>query len=163
MPPIRKMESRDVDALAAHFPDKRERLFNEYYLEQLQNRHLVLVAVEAVQQDNGADEKKFIYYGYACIVWEATYTQFWRRHIPEIGALEVTEAHRRQGIGTALVQACEDIIREKGFPTVGAAIGQDEENEGANQLFSGLGYVFDGSDRTSSGDIRYFVKSLSQS
>src|SRR5215510_10427263 len=113
MLPIQKMQKRDIEDLEALFPDKREGQFDDYYLEHLQDIRTVLVAVEK------DEEGERTYFGYVTIRWESGYTQFWRRNIPEIVDLNVAESYRRQGIGSALIAACESLVREKGYAMIG--------------------------------------------
>jgi GNAT superfamily N-acetyltransferase len=58
---------------------------------------------------------------------------------PEIGGLAVwPEELRSRGIGTELVRAAEELVRERGLPVVGIGVGRD--NAGAAALYARLGY-----------------------
>jgi GNAT superfamily N-acetyltransferase len=133
MPPIQRMQQRDIEALEALFPDITEGQFEADYLEQLQNIRTVLVAVEK------DEEGERTYFGYVSIHWTSDYTEFWRRNIPEIVDLQVAEPYRKQGIGSALVAACETLVREKGYTTLGTSIKQNDA--AATRFYSELGYV----------------------
>ena len=133
MPPIQKMHKRDIEALEDLFPDTTEGQFEADYLEQLQDIRTVLVAIEK------DEEGERTYFGYATIRWTSNYTEFWRRNIPEIVDLQVAEPYRRQGIGAALVAACETLVREKGYTILGTSIKQNDAD--ATCFYSELGYV----------------------
>ena len=154
MPPIRLMQNRDIEPLIALFPDKPEERFEEYYIEHLQDIRTVLVAVE--KDEEGART----YFGYVTLLWTSNYTQFWRRNIPEIADLNVAEAYRKQGIGSALIQACEALVREKGYPTIGISVEQSKDYADANRLYPKLGYVADGFGITPDDNELHLIKSL---
>jgi GNAT superfamily N-acetyltransferase len=133
MPPIQKMQQRDIEALEALFPDTTKGQFEADYLEQLQDIRTVLVAVEK------DEEGERTYFGYASILWTSNYTEFWRRNIPEIADLQVTEPYGRESIGSALVAACESLVREKGYTTLGTSIKQNDA--AVSRFYAELGYV----------------------
>src|SRR5262249_19319520 len=58
--------------------------------------------------------------------------------VPVLNHLEVTERWQRRGIGTALVHACEDAARERGFEVLLLGVGLD--NPDAKRLYERLGY-----------------------
>jgi GNAT superfamily N-acetyltransferase len=152
MPPIQRMQQRDIEALEALFPDTTEEQFEADYLEQLQNIRTVLVAVEK------DEEGERTYFGYVTIFWTSNYTEFWRRNIPEIADLQVAESYRRQGIGSALIAACESLVREKGYPTLGTSIKQNDA--AANRLYSELDYVLPDFGTTPRDQTVHLIKSL---
>jgi len=154
---IRKMQRRDQEPLAEQFPHKREGRFEDYYLDQLQGKCILLVAYDASAE---ADEPRYL--GYVTLQWESTYTQFWRRGIPEIADLNVMEARRKQGIGSALITACEDAAREAGYEAIGISVVQSEEYAAANRLYPALGYEPDGFGITRSDNELHLMKSLTQ-
>ncbi|MEV0675291.1 GNAT family N-acetyltransferase [Actinosynnema sp. NPDC050436] len=58
---------------------------------------------------------------------------------PELNGLDVWPPElRSQGIGTALITAAEDLVRERGYPRIG--LGVDDENPRASALYLRLGY-----------------------
>jgi len=152
---IRKMQRRDQEPLAERFPHKREGRFEEYYLEHLQNLRVLFVAYEKREDEEPR------YLGYVTLQWESKYTQFWRRTIPEITDLNVAEPYRKQGIGSALIAACETEARRAGFSTIGISVEQSEEYAAANRLYPTLGYEPDGHGITPDDNELHLVKKLS--
>ena len=84
------------------------------------------------------------YFGFVQLFWESTYTQFWRRNVSEITSLNVAEGSRRQGIGTALIHACEDFAREAGHPKIGIGVEDTLHDAFLVMLYESLGYVIEG-------------------
>lgn len=154
MPPIRKMQGRDVEGLTDLYPEKGAEQFESYYVEHLQDKRTVFVAVAK------SDEGEFTYFGYVTLVWESGYTQFWRRNIPEIVDLNVAAPYRKQGIGSDLIAACENFAREKGYPTLGISVEQSPDYAAANRLYPALGYAPDGFGITEHDNELHLVKSL---
>lgn len=135
---IRKIQSRDVQSLADTFFHQNYDYFESMYLEHLQEQRLCFVAVE--KDDDGERH----YYGYVSLLWESGYTQFWRRNIPEITDLYVLASQRRQGIGTALITACEKAVGGKGQNKVGISVIQDKKHKFVQSLYQASGYTDDG-------------------
>lgn len=82
--------------------------------------------------------------GYVQLNWKPTYVPFRRLDIPEIQDLNVVPAARRQGVGAALVEACEKTAREKGRTDIGIAVGLYPRYGAAQRLYVRRGYVPDG-------------------
>jgi len=151
---IRKMQSRDQLLLADSFPQIAPAHFESYYLDQLTKRRIVFVAMQ-----QRAGEGRLL--GYVTLLWEAPYTQFWRRRIPEIVDLNVVAAYRRQGIGSALLAQCELAARQQNYRQIGISVLQDaEEYQAANQLYRRLGYTPDGFGPTPADHAQHLVKAL---
>lgn len=83
------------------------------------------------------------YLGHAKLVWQTDYPPFRAAGIPEIQDLNVLPAHRRQGIGTALITRCESTARERSA-TIGIGVGLHPGYNNAQKLYAALGYKLDG-------------------
>jgi len=98
---------------------------------------------------------------YVTLLRRSEYPRFAAAGCPEINDLFVGKAHRRRGIGRALVRAAESLAEQRGYERVG--IGVWEHGDGAAlRLYEDLGYRWDGqpSRSTPAGSIRYLVKEL---
>lgn len=131
---IRKILSRDQEALSEAFPHQAEGRFEDYYIEHLREIRLVFLALE--QDEDGNRE----YFGYAGILWEAPSTALWQRNIAEIVDIFVQKNARRKGIARALIAACEAAAREKGQRKLGLSVGRGDVFAPARQLYEKLGY-----------------------
>jgi len=154
MPLIRKIQSRDVQSLADRFSHQDYNYFETFYLEHLQAQRQVFVSVE---KDKAG---KRHYYGYVSLSHESAYTQFWRRNIPEITDLYVLASHRKQGIGKALIAACESSAKEGGYSQIGISVIQTEENKFIQRIYEKLGYVGDGFGASVDNNQVHLVKQL---
>ena len=148
---IRRMVSADSEALAQTFEEWHKPLsqFENYYLEHLLEKRLVLVAwlhEEAI--------------GYTTLMWESHYTHFWRRRIPEVVDLNVWPTYQRQGIGTALIARCESEAKQRGYSTLGISVVQDNDYAKAERLYRALGYEPDGFGITQEDNELHLVKKL---
>lgn len=83
------------------------------------------------------------YAGHIKLVWASHHPHFIRESIPEIQDLNVLPNHRCRGLGTSLIQRCEQIARERS-PTVGIGVGLHPGYNNAQRLYSKLGYILDG-------------------
>lgn len=61
--------------------------------------------------------------------------------VPQLYHFQVREDYRRRGIGTALLRAAEDILRQRGYTRV--LLGVDLSNKDAFRLYERRGYVPD--------------------
>lgn len=148
---IRPLRAADCHLLADLYPEKGDALFERYYLEHLRDLRPVWVAV--LPDGELA--------GYVCLLWESPYTQFWRRNVPEIVDLNVIEEQRRQGIGSALIAACESAAQERGYRRIGISVVQDDPDyAAARSLYPSLGYEPDGFGITREDNERHLWKTL---
>jgi GNAT superfamily N-acetyltransferase len=83
------------------------------------------------------------YVGHTKLVWQPDYLGFVEKGIPEIQDLNVLPAYRKQGIGTGLIQACEDLASE-GFDEIGIGVGLHPGYNNAQRLYAKRGYILDG-------------------
>lgn len=153
---IRKMIATDAGAIAEVFETwhKTVEQYERYYLEQLLNKRLVLVAVHP---DDGIT-------GYVTILWESNYSHFWRRSIPEIVDLNVWPSFQRRGIGTALIRACEIQAKQRGYSIMGISVVQDDPDyAAARRLYPALGYIPDGFGVTPEDNELHLILNLSKS
>jgi GNAT superfamily N-acetyltransferase len=126
-----------VDVLSAAFTalgwsGKTPDLFNRYVEQQAAGDRVVVVGE--------IDEKPV---GYACVVWTSDYAHFREVHIPEIVDLNVLPRHRRQGLGTALLNAAESMIASRAT-AAGIAVGLSADYAPAMLLYLKRGYLPDG-------------------
>jgi GNAT superfamily N-acetyltransferase len=82
--------------------------------------------------------------GYAAIVWESDYAGFRSRGIPLIHQVAVAGPFRRQGVATLIMDAAEQLARDRGIATLGITVGLSGEYGPAQQLYGRRGYVPDG-------------------
>jgi GNAT superfamily N-acetyltransferase len=148
---IRRMISSDAEAIAETFDSwhKPVSQFEAYYMDQLLEKRLVLIA--------WIDD---VAIGYTTILWESSYSQFWRRRIPEIVDLNVWPTYQKQGIGTALIARCEAEARQRGYIVMGISVEQSEDYTKAERLYRALGYEPDGFGITPEDNELHLIKSL---
>ncbi|MCU0512847.1 MAG: GNAT family N-acetyltransferase [Anaerolineae bacterium] len=150
---IRSLLATDAEALAELFAPWHKPLsqFEQYYLEQLLDKRLVLVALSPAAGPMG----------YVTILWESPYTHFWRRGIPEIVDLNVMTAYQRRGVGSALIARCEAQARQRGYRRLGISVVQaDPDYAAARRLYPALGYVPDGFGLTPEDHELHLFKTL---
>ena len=135
---LRPLETRDVAPIAAAFAalgwDKPAAQYERYLQDQEAGRRVVLVAF-------AADDA---FAGYLTVVWESGYPAFRDANIPEIVYFNVLPPLRRNGIGTRLMDAAEQLIAERGFATAGIGVGMTPDYGAAQRLYVRRGYVPDG-------------------
>lgn len=105
----------------------------KYFNEQSQHSRSVLVARVAG-----------VFCGYVTVKWKSDYSFFIQSNIPEIADLNVLPDFRGKGIGTKLIQACEDRIKHQGYTTVGLGVGLTADYGSAQRLYIQLGFMPDG-------------------
>jgi GNAT superfamily N-acetyltransferase len=131
------LEESDLDEIVLAFKligwNKPRSIYEAYYKEQAEGIRSVIVA-----KDNG----KFC--AYATIRWKPDYDSFAQKNIPEISDLNVLPAHRKHGIGSALINACETMAKERGYTNIGLGVGMTADYGDAQRLYVRLGYIPDG-------------------
>ena len=164
------LNKNDFDEIVAAFKmigwNKPRSLYEAYLKEQSEDIRSVIVAKENNQ-----------FCAYVTIKWKSDYDSFARQRIPEIADLNVLPSHRKQGIGTALINACEAIAKERAYTDIGLGVGMTADYGNAQRLYVHLGYVPDarglhyqchslpyGKEVTIDDDlVLFFTKSLSSS
>ena len=91
-----------------------------------------------------AEEDGALPLGYVQLIWSPVYPLFRRMNIPEIQDLNVIPDARQQGIGSALVDACEALVLEKGYGDIGISVGLHSGFGAAQRLYIRKGYLPDG-------------------
>ncbi len=132
---IRPMFQSDIDAILSAFKaqgwEKPRSVLEEYYEKAEKDELSVFVAQK---QDHIA--------GYCILYPKARSGPF--KGIPEIADFNVFEPHRRQGIGTALIDAAENAARLVS-PTVTLGVGLHAGYGDAQRMYVKRGYIPDGS------------------
>jgi len=82
--------------------------------------------------------------GYVAIVWESNFDGFRDRGIPLVHQLAVAGPFRRQGVATLLMDAAEQLARERGIATLGITVGLSGEYGPAQRLYGQRRYIPDG-------------------
>jgi GNAT superfamily N-acetyltransferase len=82
--------------------------------------------------------------GYVAIVWESNYAGFRSRGIPLVHQIAVAEPWRRRGVATLLMDAAEQLARDRGTATLGITVGLFDDYGPAQRLYGRRGYIPDG-------------------
>jgi GNAT superfamily N-acetyltransferase len=82
--------------------------------------------------------------GYVAVLWESAFAGFRDRGIPLVHQVAVAGPFRRQGVATLLMNAAEQLARERGIATLGITVGLFDEYGPAQRLYGRRGYVPDG-------------------
>ena len=82
--------------------------------------------------------------GYVAIVWESNFAGFRDLGIPLVHQLAVAAPWRRRGVATLLMDAAEQLARERGVAALGITVGLFDEYGPAQRLYGRRGYVPDG-------------------
>ena len=130
---IRECSETDLDALDRFLPTRPPRQVHaEHFALQDAGRWTYLVA-----WDDDA-----VPVGVGVIRWEGWSDEAALAALPGcpvLTNLQVQEARRGQGVGTALIQVAEELVRARGFGTIGIAVADD--NPKAAKLYANLGYA----------------------
>jgi GNAT superfamily N-acetyltransferase len=82
--------------------------------------------------------------GYVAIVWESNYAGFRTRGIPLVHQIAVAGPWRRRGVATLLMDAAEQLARDRGIVTLGITVGLFDDYGPAQRLYARRGYIPDG-------------------
>lgn len=131
------LQENNFDEIVSAFKvigwNKPKSIYETYFKEQSDNIRSVIVAKE---------NEKFC--GYVTIKWKSDYASFAQQNIPEISDLNILPIYRKHGIGTALINACETMAKERGYTSIGLGVGMTADYGDAQRLYVRLGYIPDG-------------------
>src|SRR5689334_2976686 len=129
---ISTMVESDIDALVDTFAiwNKQRPRFESYIADQQRGERIVVLAKHG---DKAV--------GYGALHWESFDLTFRERNIPEIIDLNVITAYQRQGIATAMIRACEEIARDRGYNIIGIGVELLPQYDHAQRLYRQLGYT----------------------
>jgi GNAT superfamily N-acetyltransferase len=82
--------------------------------------------------------------GYVLYNREPKYSLYQKLEVPEIQDLNVLPEFRKNGVGTALINHCEETAKEEGRKHVGISVGLYPGYGPAQRLYAKLGYIPDG-------------------
>ena len=82
--------------------------------------------------------------GYVAIVWESNYAGFRSRGIPLLHQIAVGGPWRRRGVATLLMDAAEQLARDRGIATLGITVGLFDDYGPAQRMYGRRGYIPDG-------------------
>lgn len=132
------LKESDLDEIVLAFKDmgwnKPRTIYEAYLQDQAQNLRSVIVA-----------KKSGKFAGYVTIKWRSDYSGFNLHNIPEISDLNVLASARNIGIGTRLIQACENMAKKRQYTEIGMGVGMTADYGNAQRLYVRLGYLPDGS------------------
>ena len=122
------LEENDFDEIVSAFKilgwNKPKSIYETYFKEQSENIRSVVVAKE-----NG----KFC--GYVTIKWKSDYASFTQQNIPEISDLNVLPTYRKQGVGSALIDTCETMAKDRSYTSIGLGVGMTADYGDAQRLY----------------------------
>src|SRR6202522_1742616 len=135
-PVIRAMDESDPETISAAFTaigwHKPPALYRRYLADQEEGRRLAFVA-----------EWRGGFAGYVTLLWVSAYRPFAQRQVPEISDFNVLPAHRRQGIGNALLDRAESAASARSN-VVGLGVGLYADYGAAQRIYVRRGYLPDG-------------------
>jgi GNAT superfamily N-acetyltransferase len=82
--------------------------------------------------------------GYVAIVWESNYAASGAAAFPLVHQVAVAGPFRRRGVATLLMDAAEQLARDRGIATLGITVGLFDEYGPAQRLYGRRGYIPDG-------------------
>ena len=78
------------------------------------------------------------------MVWESNYAGFRSRGIPLVHQIAVAGPFRQQGVATLLMDAAEQLARDRSIAELGITVGLFDEYGPAQRLYGRRGYIPDG-------------------
>ncbi|MEI7881763.1 MAG: GNAT family N-acetyltransferase [bacterium] len=132
---IRRMLEDDPSAIAAAFADmnKTTKQYERYWKENVEGKRITLVALF---------DGRVV--GYTNVIWEPDYEPFSQNNVPEINDMNTVTRLRKNGIGTRMILAAEELVRKAGRRAIGIGVGVTPDYAIAQSLYPKLGYVSDG-------------------
>ena len=132
---MRPMDQGDARSIAAAFADmnKTQAQYERYWAENLQGKRTTFIAILTG-----------VVVGYTNVIWESSYEPFRRRGIPEINDMNTVTHLRKNGIGSRMIAAAENAVRQAGGLVIGIGVGVTPDYAIARRLYPKLGYVPDG-------------------
>lgn len=109
------------------------------YFETCFEKDCIILIAATHNNDNERQEL-----GFVILNFEPKYNLYKKLEIPEIQDLNVVPNYRKQGIGTALIKACENIVTDQGIEQVGISVGLTANYGAAQRLYAQLEYIPDG-------------------
>jgi GNAT superfamily N-acetyltransferase len=82
--------------------------------------------------------------GCVSMMWESNYAGFRSRGIPLVHQIAVAGPFRQQGVATLLMDAAEQLARDRGIVSLGITVGLFDEYGPAQRLYGRRGYIPDG-------------------
>lgn len=143
---IRPLHKSDIQKIASQYsfpwstPEKTKTLWDTYYQEQEDKIRTVAV----IERDGEI-------LGYGSLLRKSQCPFFLCSNIPEINAIWIDEDHRKQGLGTALIEWLEDLAGHEGYNQMGIGVGLYHDYGPAQRLYFQLGYIPDGNGITYKG------------
>jgi len=138
---IRPLEKSDIPIIVDGFANsgwtkKPTKVFEQYLDEQ--NSHMRACFIAFIDEQ---------FAGYVTLKWQSSYAHFAKDNIPEISDLNVLPNFRNKGIGSALIEKCEQLaIHKSDF--VGVGVGLYPDYGSAQRLYIKRGYIPDGHGAT---------------
>ncbi len=107
------------------------------------------------------------YVGYVMLSYNPKYGYYRAHNIPEIQDLNIIPDYRQRGLGRAMIEHCEKVVRQKNCSIIGIGVGVTPSYGAAQRLYTKMGYIPDGFGITydrktiSAGEVRPFDDDVS--